>query len=237
MPQKSNFLAPLAAICVLTTSAPTMAQALEGSLIQPTAVTTTAAEIGLPLDNLINQSGLSTGYTSGVTLATSVASTTHSNVAISNGWASSQPDGFSSFFLSFDLGAAESIAAVRLWSTTINTGGADGDVEDFLVFADSDDDPTNGGLISLGSFTSADQTQIANDRPAEDFALNLSTSQFFHLQINSNRGDVNNLDSTVTSLGEVAFITVSAIPEPSAVLLLGAMAGGLMTRRRRNLLA
>ena len=233
MSQKSNFFAAFAVICVLTTSAPAMAQALEGSLIQPTSVSTSVASFGgLPTNNLINQSGLSSPYTSGVTLAASTASTTHADTAFTNGWASDQTGGFSPFFLSFDLGATESIAAVRLWNTTVTTVGARGDVEDFEVFSDSDFDPTNGGLVSLGIFTAADLT--GNDRPAEDFALNLTTSQFFHLEINSNRGDDNNIDSTRTSLGEVAFITVSPIPEPSALILLTAMAGGLMTRRRRK---
>ena len=235
MSKKSNFFAAATVLCVLTTSATTMAQSLPGSLIQPTAATSTATSFGgLPTSNLINQNGLSSPYTSGVTLASSAVSTTHVDTAFTEGWASDQPAGFSPFVLSFDLGATESISGLRLWSTTVTTAGARGDVEDFEVFSDNDQDPTNGGLVSLGSFTAADLT--GNDRPAEDFALNVTTSQFFHLEINSNRGDTNNIDSTRTSLGEVAFITVSAIPEPSALILAAAMTGGLLTRRRRNLL-
>ena len=235
MSKKSNFFAAATVLCVLTTSATTMAQSLPGSLIQPVDATSTATSFGgLPTSNLINQNGLSSPYTSGVTLASSAASTTHVDTAFTEGWASDQPGGFTPFFLSFDLGVAEPISALRLWNTTVTTDGARGDVEDFEVFSDNDFDPSNGGLISLGSFTAADLT--GNDRPAEDFALNFSTSQFFHFEINSNRGDANNIDSTRTSLGEVAFITVSAVPEPSALVLLTAMAGGLMTRRRRELL-
>ena len=231
MSKKSNFFAAATVLCVLTTSATTMAQSLPGSLIQPTAATSTATSFGgLPTSNLINQNGLSSPYTSGVTLASSAVSTTHVDTAFTEGWASDQPAGFSPFVLSFDLGATESISGLRLWSTTVTTAGARGDVEDFEVFSDNDFDPNNGGLVNLGSFTALNQP-IANDRPAEDFALNLTTSQFFHVQVNSNIGD-----SVNTSLGEVAFITVGIVPEPSALALLTAMAGGLMTRRRRKLL-
>jgi hypothetical protein len=233
MSRKSNFFAAFAALYVLTTGAATMAQAVDGSLIQPVDAQSSGGVFAtLDESKLYDQNGLSAPYTSGVTLASSAASTTHIDTAFTEGWASDQPGGFSPFFLSFDLGAAESISALRLWSTTVTTAGARGDVEDFEVFSDNDFDPTNGGLTSLGSFTAADQT--GNDRPAEDFALNLTTSRYFHFQINSNRGDINNVDSTRTSLGEVAFITVSAIPEPAALMLLTAMTGGLMTRRRRK---
>ena len=118
MSQKPNFFAAFAVICVLTTSAQAIAQSLPGSLIQPNSAVSSATPL-LPITQLIDQSGLSSGYTSGVTLATSAASTTHVDTAFSNGWASSQPTGFSPFVLSFDLGATESISGLRLWSTTI----------------------------------------------------------------------------------------------------------------------
>ena len=227
MSKKSDFFAAAAVLCALTTSATTMAQALPGSLIQPSAVSSTATPLA-GVTSLIDQSGLSSGYTSGVTLATSAASTTHVDTAFTTGFVGNQPGGFSPFVLSFDLGSAESISALRLWSTTVVTAGARGDVQDFEVFSDNDFDPTNGGLVSLGSFTALNQPVI-NDRPAEDFALNLATSQFFHVQVDSN------IDNSInTSLGEVAFITVSAVPEPSALALIATLAGGLMTRRRRK---
>ena len=231
MSKKSNFFAA-AVLCALTTSATTMAQALPGSLIQPTQAASTAPAFGgLSTSQLIDQAGLSSSYTSGVTLATSAASTTHIDTAFTEGFITDQTaGGFSPFVLSFDLGATESISGLRLWSTTIVNNGLRGDVQDFEVFSDNDFDPTNGGLVSLGSFTALNQPVI-NDRPAEDFALNVATSQFFHVQVDSN------IDNSInTSLGEVAFITLAAVPEPSALVLLTAMAGGLMTRRRRNLL-
>ena len=107
--------------------------------------------------------------------------------------------------------------------------GVRADLQDFEVFSDNDDDPTNGVLASLGSFTAANQPAVSA-RPAEDFSLNLTTtSQFFHVEVNSNIGDL-----PTTSLGEVAFITAVTVPEPSALIMLTAMAGGLMTRRRRK---
>ena len=231
MSQKPNFFAAFAVICVLTTSAQAIAQSLPGSLIQPTQAASTAPTLSGAPSQLIDQSGLSSGYTSGVTLATSAASTTHFDITSMNGFSTNQlAGGFSPFVLSFDLGATESISALRLWSSTTAIDGLRGDVEDFEVFSDNDFDPTNGGLVSLGSFTAATQPAV-NDRPAEDFALNVATSQFFHVQVDSN------IDNSInTSLGEVAFITLAAVPEPSALVLLTAMAGGLMTRRRRNLL-
>ena len=229
MSKTFNFFAAATVLCVLTTSATAMAQSLPGSLIQPSAVSSTATPLG-GVTTLIDQSGLSSSYNSGVTLANAAASTTHVDTAFTTGFVGNQPSGFSPFVLSFDLGATETISALRLWSTTVVTAGARGDVQDFEVFSDNDFDPTNGGLVSLGSFTALNQPVI-NDRPAEDFALNVATSQFFHVQVDSN------IDNSInTSLGEVAFITLAAVPEPSALALLTAMAGGLMTRRRRNLL-
>ena len=187
---KSNFFAAAIVLCVLTTSAPTMAQSLPGSLIQPSQAESTAPTLSGAPSQLIDQSGLSSPYTSGVTLATSAASTTHFDITSMNGFSTNQlAGGFSPFVLSFDLGATESISALRLWSSTTAIDGLRGDVQDFEVFSDNDFDPTNGGLVSLGSFTALNQPVI-NDRPAEDFALNLTTSQFFHVQVNSNIGGI-----------------------------------------------
>jgi hypothetical protein len=186
-------------------------------MIQPVAISTdmgSASSTSWELGNVIDQSGLSEGYVSGVTDASSYTATHSGSQDYS--WLSETPTGF----VTFDLGGAFPLRELRLWNTSAAVGGGFTQAEDFALFSDSDSDPTNGTTGYLGSFIAASSADM------QVFGID-ATTQFVHMQIISNGG------STRTTLGEVAF---AAVPEPSTFALLGiaGLVGGFVAWRRRR---
>jgi hypothetical protein len=189
---------------------------------QPTAVTTNMGFFNgsfLP-NNLISQGGLSVGYVSGVTNAGTYTAS-HNNVL--DEWQSTggPPTGI----VTFDLGATVTVTGFRLWNASWNTIG-DIDVRDFELLADTDNDFSNGVTSSLGSFVALNS--FGNNHAMQSFSATATTTQFVHMRIASNYGAPSN-----SGFSEAAF-TVSAVPEPSSLLTLGALAGGLSLSRRRR---
>ncbi|MFO0953728.1 MAG: discoidin domain-containing protein [Isosphaeraceae bacterium] len=179
-----------------------------------------------PIGNVIDQSGLSTGYTSGVTdFATYIAGNpTHFSASSGLDWISST--GVTTGNVDFDLGAAFTIDRFALW----NIGDNDSrNLTGFTLLASPDN--TFATTTNLGSFT-ASTTDPAAAAPAQVFSFTATSTQFVRMQITSNNGSVR------TGFGEAAFGQAAAVPEPST-LALGSMlaAAGLgcaAVRRRRR---
>ncbi|KGJ86900.1 PEP-CTERM sorting domain-containing protein [Colwellia psychrerythraea] len=183
---------------------------------QASSVTATTADFGgsFALVNMINQSGLSAGYTSGVTDFTSyTGSTTHNGL---EGF-SVGPDGQ----FSFDLGSALNIDGLALWAST-NIGS----LASFDLYADTDQIWGNGVGSLLGSFNALGG--VGSD-PAQIFSFAATSTQFLHIDILSTQGGI----GFQPGIGEIAFRGASEVPEPISIALLGLGLAGIGFSRKR----
>jgi hypothetical protein len=188
-------------------------------IYQPTAVTASTADYGFPysLANMINQSGLSAAYTSGVSdFATVVAGTTHDGSNASNSGFSGGP--FGSF--SFDMGAILALDGFAFWAT--NNWGS---VTSFDLYADSDFLTGNGLGTLLGNFTTLANGGAAS--PAQVGGFGSVSTQYLHLVIQTTDG------GSAPGIGEIAF-RGAQVPEPASLALLGIGLAGLSAMRRRK---
>jgi hypothetical protein len=178
---------------------------------------------GGAIGNTINQSGLSTGYTSGVTDLTAYLSSTpvHDSLNSSNYFSGVGSSGS----VDFNLGASYSIQSFILWTDGSNVPS---EVRNFSLLAAGDAAFTNP--VNLGSFT-ATGPGITSAVGAEVFSFSPTQAQFIRMQITSNNG------GSATVLGEAAFARAnqSQIPEPSTFILGGfGLALALIAKQRQS---
>jgi len=159
-------------------------------------------------DNIINQSGLSVGYTSGVTDFDSYVSTHPTNDA-TNAWAGLTGPVLGDIV--FDLGSVFNVDSFALW-TQSNTNAIDA----FSILV-------NGSLA--GSFNAVIGT--GPNVAAQIFDLTMFAGQFVTLQVHSIHGGAN------VNIGEVAFEAAS-VPEPTIIMLLGIGLAGLGFSRKKK---
>lgn len=190
-------------------------------ILSPTAVIgNTMGTAGGMTDNIINQSGLASGFTSGVTDFTAyiTAPPIHATNDATNAWAGDSEDFGSPVLgdMDFDLGAIYELSSLALWSQS-NVNG----IDSFTILTSLDN--TFASATIVGTF-SAD---VLSPIEAQTFAMP-STAQFVRLMVNSNHGGSN------VNIGEVAF-EVSNVPIPAAVWLFGSGLVGLacVTRRKK----
>jgi hypothetical protein len=213
----------LVAAIALAAVAASSAQA--GVIVGATSVTSPQGDFGSPYDliNVINQSGLSAGYTSFVTdFDTFVAATTHDGGAsLNSGFTNidAPPGQFS-----FDLGAVVSIDALAFWEVQ-NSGS----VHSFNLYADNDQDFTNGVGPLIGSFSA---TGGGFSGPAvsssQVFTFAAVSTEFVHIDVLTMEGGT----ALVPGIGEVAFR--AAVPEPATLALVGLGLAGLGFSRRKQ---
>lgn len=198
-----------------------------GVILGPAAVSTTIAnEPGRTPDLVINQSGLSAGYTS---LSTDfdayIASNPEHNAnGTDKAWLST--DSFTSGYLDFDLGGTYVVESMALWNIG---GGVKPNLKTFELYAS--DDASFGTSTLLGSYSAQTGLGQTTANPAEIFAFGPTSASFIRMVILTGNGGVN------VGFGEVAFEVSSppAVPEPaSLVLLASGLAGTLAARRKRR---
>jgi hypothetical protein len=205
-----------------TALAAVAAPAQAGKIVQPTGATTNVGtHPAFSLSNLFNQSGLSAGYTAGVTeFDTYIASNpTHSSLQTTV-WV--PLNNVTTGNVTFNLGASVAIESMAFWNRNNSSQG----VRDFQLLACPDSACTSTTLV--GNFTALANLG-ANDGAVEAqvFAFAATTTQYLRMDM------LNTYGSPVLSAGEVVFEqAVFETPEPASALLL---AGGLLalTARRR----
>lgn len=173
------------------------------------------------LANIINQSSLSAGYTSGVTNFAVYTAATTSGQLTGAGFTATESNGPQQF--TFDLGALFDIDGVAVWNT--NSVGA---ITRFEMYADNDDDFSNGvGALILGPSSLA-----TNSASADVFSFGSTQTRYVHLQ-----GLASLAPPDFYGLNEVVFRGQAAgtqVPEPASLGLaaLALAAAGAASRRR-----
>lgn len=186
-------------------------------IYQAVSVNASTSEFGgdYALVNMINQSGLSAGYTSGVSdFATVAGGTNHNGGNALNSGFSVGP--FGQF--SYDLGSALSLDGLAFWETQ-NSGS----VLEFNLYADTNQNFGDGVGAFLGSFLATASGLTTSS--AQTFGFSAVSTQFLHIDIITTDG------GAAPGIGEIAFRGAMVVPEPStlAIFVLGMI--GLASRR------
>lgn len=223
MPTLRHILAPALATCLVASPA------AASVILSPVAVLSNTAgryEPMADIDSTIDQSGLSSGFVSGVTDFSSYLATgpTHEWIYTDGSeWFSST--GLTSGTIVYDLGAVYTVTQLALWNEEFS-GISRMQVE-------TSTDAAFGSASDVGTFAPTD-TPFDAQYGAEVFGLTPSVARYVRLTLagpqQPNRG-------TFLSMGEIAFdVTSSDVPEPftASLLLVGmSVAAARRLRSRR----
>lgn len=193
-------------------------------ILQPAMIVsnTLGDSFSFPQSSIIDQVGLQTPYTSGVT---DFSTYTSPWSGPGTSWVSNF--GTTSGVITFDLGAIHNVSAMALWNSSqenfvVGGGGGGGpvDVKDFSLYSDSDANLLNGAT-TLGNFTA---TETNTPHPIQKFTFATTSGRYVHMEIH------NAYNPSSVGFTEIAF----AIPEPSSSLLVGfaVLMGSSWIRRR-----
>jgi hypothetical protein len=200
-----------------------MGSASAGVIQSPTSGTINSGGPGNgTLTETINQTGLLSGFTSGVTdFATYMATNPkHSLIYSGNEWFSNS--GTTSASVTYDLGASYSIDKLALWNEESSGIG--------LLNLYSSTDGVNFFALSLG-LTPTDNPLA--DYPADVFSF--ATTNARYVRFDMSRCPQQNPGNYVAcAIGEVAFDVTTEAPEPGSLALLAIALAGLGTMKRKQ---
>ncbi|MEL7496534.1 MAG: discoidin domain-containing protein [Planctomycetota bacterium] len=187
---------------------------IDAGTIVGTNVATHAPGTAYSIEHAINQSGLSAGYTSGVTDFSSyfASNPTHAVSGVNTHFLGITNGGY----VDFDLGQTYNLSSIAVWNWHNSQGNVG--VTDIQVFKSNDD--TFSTLSSIGDF----DFSVNGSTTAQLRQFSIPTSaRFIRLDI-ANSGFANR-----PGFGELAF---GAVPEPSSFLMFALGFAGLAGRRR-----
>jgi hypothetical protein len=191
-------------------------------ILDPTAVTTNMGTFSGNIDNVINQSGQTPTYTSGVTdFASYTASATAAPANASDLWTSGNGD--TTGDVAFTLGGSYAIDSFALWGL-VSTN--DGNIGSFTLLASNDVSFTT--FTTLGSFNPT--YSAGSPIPATVVTFARTTASYVLMEITGNNGGPD------AGFNEAAFgfESISAAPEPSSLLMAGIGIVSLMGYRLRR---
>lgn len=206
-----------------------------GTILSPTAVVSNSMgefDSQHDIGNVIDQSGLSGGFTSGTTDYSDYLLTSPTHVAASKGgspWLSN--NGNTTGSIVFDLGGFYSIERLAIWQGGSTGGGGISTPRNINgITLEMSTDSAFTSPFAAGSFN-VPQDASVSAYPVRDFDLTDSVGRYVRLNITSNHGDPG-----LTRFGEIAF-DVNAVPEPSSCFLLLAAGIAVIVRNLRRRLA
>ena len=190
-------------LAVVTTLSGLAAHAFATSTTSAQSATTDMGEM-FPLVNLINQSGLSIPYTSGMTdFDAYLAGNPNHSSSLGNAWVSSF--GTTTGQIDFDLGSVLVVDRIAVWNFS---AGSTFSTKNINVFASQQSDFS--GAVNLGTFKLNLPPPLVSQ--AQVISFSSTNARFIRFQILGNYGA-----STSTALGEVAFSTYSTAQSPTLI--------------------
>jgi hypothetical protein len=191
-------------------------------ILSPTAVVGNTMGTGVnggSTTNIINQSGLSSGFVSGVTNFSAYLATNpiHDTNNEDSAWAGENDTLLGD--LDFDLGGIFFLSSLALWSQS-NANG----IDSLTVFSSLD--ATFSSAINLGTFSASIPSPIT----VQTFVMSSTAqAQFIRLRVNSTH-----VGGNAVNIGEVAFEVSAAVPIPAAAWLFCSGLLGLIGVARRK---
>ena len=193
-----------------------VASAGAATIIAPVSATIEVGGLGEGLiENTFNQAGLSSNYTSGVTDFDSYIGSNPTHTFVFEGFEWFGNFGTTTAQVTYNLGSAMRIDRLALWNEETAGIGT-------LALSSSLDGIT---FTSLGVFTPYDNP--LTDYSAEVFSFAAANAQYVRFGM-SNCPQADPAGYASCSIGEVAFSSLGAIPEPAtwAMMLLGLLGIG-----------
>ena len=217
----------IAAFIVFSALAASISTANAGVLFAPISVANTPPGEFNPAYaaiHIIDQSGLSANYVSGVTdFSSFVAGTTSVDAELANtAFGSVNDTGPGPIDFDFDFGTVISLTRMALWNDDDSQG-----IGSFTLFSATDG--TFSTLTSLGNFNALIDSTLP--LVAQVFDPTDATARFFRM-----RATAFNPTTNLMNFGEVAFEAAASVPEPTttALLALGLLGAGVARKRRTH---
>ncbi len=215
----------LTAIATTALSLGMMGTAQAGTIVVPESVSTDITE-QFPVTSIIDQSGLSVGYTEGDDFDLYFSGNPTHSSGIGTDFTS--VFGETTGAITFDFGTAKLLESIAFWNFAfpLIIGSA---VTSFSLEASLTSDFSTS--INLGTFSPT--VPSGNPTTADVFSEGVVNAQFIRLNILNNNGGTN------VGIGEVLFEEfqpIESTPEPTSILGLLLMGGaGLLAKRQKSI--